>query len=447
MAVWVSVEGTRVRGDGGSRVTRHTLVARLLGTLMLVASIGGGGTSLLSVSGGLAEEPSSEHFAVLYTTEQLIPGAARHYRREILWQRGVSAQTARVVYRSQDSIFAHSIPDMMGFLPSPDGRLMHVWETVLDRHMVPVRTEWWVVGLPDARRELIGQVAGAAGVLPYWESGDRLLLERGATSAVVDTRGRQLRVSQALSRVAGPGGDTREVDAGWSPKVRTWTTEYLRRHYRSQLACLKRALSRGRPDLGIERYLVARGSPPADTAEDFLLRPLGIVNTDPTMAAKMNWPEVSFSPDRGFIACAMVTVTNKTSQDRSEDGRPRYYWGAQARLDVYDVASGRRIWEKTAPWDARIIAYEGEGLPVAEYSPRYDEEPFFCDLRWSPDGRYLSFTASHGEREPTDLVIADMGAKRVDSVSVVDTETWREVLRIPDARGAFVVPLAAVNRP
>jgi hypothetical protein len=112
---------------------------------------------------------------------------------------------------------------------------------------------------------------------------------------------------------------------------------------------------------------------------------------------------------------------------RTEDGQLLNVGGS--RLEVVQTRTGLHVWNTQAP--PRSVPVP-KGEPAVNPSPLPWVTPLYRNVRWSGDGRYLSFTL-YDDPSPT--------------VILVDTATWKEVLRIPNAMNAFVLPSAAVNRP
>ena len=135
------------------------------------------------------------------------------------------------------------------------------------------------------------------------------------------------------------------------------------------------------------------------------------------------WPTVAVSPDCRFIARAAVLRSGEvvTLARRHQLGDTSTF---EARLDVYELSSGRRLWGIAIPWAATLVG------DVAIARPYTRDEAWLGDLRWSGDGRYLSFTWHQGQR---------------DSVSLVDASRWTEVWRLGNASNAFVIPSVAQN--
>lgn len=101
-----------------------------------------------------------------------------------------------------------------------------------------------------------------------------------------------------------------------------------------------------------------------------------------------------------------------------------------AAVRVFDLTSGRtgKAWTVAmAPWQGWESGPDQVAIPPPPFHPQ-GRQTYFRDLRWSWDGRYLSFTKFEGWKP--------------DGVTVLDSSTWREVVHIPDAQNAYVVPLA-----
>jgi predicted secreted protein len=70
---------------------------------------------------------------------------------------------------------------------------------------------------------------------------------------------------------------------------------------------------------------------------------------------------------------------------------------------------------------------------IEELGPYENWDASYRDIRWSGDGRYLSFTL-HNE--------IDGNGQLTDTIAVVDSTTWTRVLTLWDVTNAFVVPTA-----
>ena len=342
----------------------------------------------------------------------------------VVWLPGPGDGSERIIYAGRRTLSGR-LPVQLGFLPSPDGRWVCVWETSYGEQGLgtePLKTAWTAVQLRSGRKLDIGSQPGIVGYLPYWSDSQTLLLEKGATTVAFNAAtGRVTPHLQTERGVPGFSGE-RDVDAESEPAA-DWRSQYLRRHFDREWEALLQAEQSFPEELGISPYLSVRAYPEPDTAVDVLLRPMGIVGLWGYRRRKLIWPTLAVSPDGRFIARAAVLRSGEvvTLARRHQLGHTSTF---EARLDVYELSSGRRLWGIAIPWAATLAG----DLAIAR--PYTREEAWLGDLRWSGDGRYLSFTWHQGQR---------------DSVSVVDGSRWTEALRLPDAANAFVIPSVAQN--
>jgi hypothetical protein len=358
----------------------------------------------------------------------------------VIWLPGAGGGPARTVYVGGPKMwFNGRLPVYFGLLPSPDGRWLCVWETHYGprgRWDEPLNTVWTMVELPEGKtrpihmqRELAGHLhppmyQGLSGYLPVWLDNHRLQLEKGDLSAIFDAHTGKL--SPGLPAQSTPPADyyeahDRDVDQDTKAAV-AWRREYLRRHSPGDLEVLEQALPTLHAELGIAGYRQPPGYPNPETSDNLLLRPMGVVGLwGPWVRYdKRVWPSVAISPDRRLIARAGVLRSGEVFELRrwwSTEAGPEAGNTFDARVDVYELSTRKRLWGISVPRPSTTSA----DISVS------DHECWFSDIRWSHDGRYLSFTwhqAPYG----------------YDWVSVIDASTWREVLRVCNASNAFVVP-------
>ena len=360
--------------------------------------------------------------------QQWPPGIAVVYARlsashtyQVIWKRDTGPGDARMVYETWRHTF-DAVPSDFGFVPSPDGRWVHIWETLYHREGgARNKTVWLTVELPTGRRLKIGEKPRRSGYYPYWLDDHRLLLEKGDYRTVFDLETRRLtRALEAPSYPRGQFRSDRDLDPE-DKRALAWGRQYVRCHYSAELDRLRSALAILDRQLGISTYLREREFPPADAPEDFLLRPMGLVND----RSKFVWPGVAVSSDGELIARTAFLVTGRKEEEDLRGGRFSGF-AFSARIGVYRLPSGEFVWGKSVEQrvaqsgDAPMYSRHGDlGLVV---------DPWFRDPRWSRDGRYLSFTTRD---EPSGK----------ESVSVVDSSTWEVVLHIPNATNAFVIPV------
>lgn len=334
----------------------------------------------------------------------------------------------RIVHSGEATTTLDSwLPICLGFLPSPDGQWLCVWETFYTGpdggYPAPRETVWTVVGLSGDKRSEVRREPGLVGYLPSWLDQHRLQFERGEVSGIFDVRPGDLLpgLPKRTRTIRTFSSGDRDVDSDYdsAPAMRS---QYLRRHLADERRVFERALRAHPTELQVSRYLVP--TLPrifTDVPDDMLLRPLGIVGRWGYRSNRMYYPSIAISPNHKLIARAGIVPRGQVPPHLQTGVRKEWYF--EARVDVFEAASGRRLWGVSAPW-SRALA---EGVqPNPHHGPR---EPWFSDTRWSPDGRYLSLTRREGK---------DMG---LGSVTVVDTRTWKEVLHIPNATDAFVIPM------
>jgi hypothetical protein len=213
----------------------------------------------------------------------------------------------------------------------------------------------------------------------------------------------------------------RDIDDDTQAAV-AWRRHYLAQRLPGDRDVLDKALQTLPAELGLADYLMVISHP--ETPDDLLLRPLGVVGLWGRWVRydKTVWPSIAISPDRRLIARAGVLKAGQTFQLRrwwSEEEGPDVSNTFEARADVFDVSSGRHVWG--------ISVSRPSTGPVAVSVSVSVQECWFNDVRWSEDGRYLSFTWN---QPPFGY----------SWVSVVDASTWREVLRVCNGSNAFIVP-------
>jgi hypothetical protein len=344
---------------------------------------------------------------------EALPGRALVYARpqalsaqflapwEVVWWPGRGP--SQMIYRSQRP------GTMLGLLPSPDGRWLCVWETPEGGS----RTVWTAVELRTGRQAEILAETGPPGYLPFWHGASELHLERGATEVVWEATAGKARAGLTTRPVA---GKAREYDvAGETAEAIRWREEYLRRHFANDVRALGRALADLPKVLAVGDYLRPPGGMKPDRPSDLLLRPMGVVDRAGHQGMKAPWPGVAFSPDGTRVARTAVVRVGVASVVtlKGDTWREGTF---ESRVDVYEGRSGRRLWGMSVPW---VQTLGPDRAPM--HNPRGGwGDAWFGEVRWSRDGRYLSV----GWRTAT---------------SVVDTWSWREVLRVPQAENLFII--------
>jgi hypothetical protein len=379
-----------------------------------------------------AQRPADNHAVVYIRRRSHHPEAMDSF--EAIWQR-LGDHDGRVVYETGrdgkgevKSGPSHPPPVGFGILPSPDGRWLHVWESVYRADGTTRKTVWSVVEVSTGRRLKISELpVDRIGYFPYWLDAHTLSLEKGDWTSVFDvTTGRltnPLSVPQAQPYPYG----ARDIDGMTDAPVTAWRHKYVQRHYASELGALESALAAFGTELGVSAYLRKSGGPSQqdarasdirapDTPEDLLLRAFGLVGWVPGRRSKEVWPGVAVSPDLTMLARTAFVATGRQTA-KGLFGRPYHGYTSEARLDLYRLGTGEHLWGQSS----------SQRQPQFDQTAYYSSDPWFKDPRWSGDGRYLAFVT---QDEPS----------RRETVSVLDTSSWEIVLRIPDAMDAFVVP-------
>ena len=333
-------------------------------------------------------------------------------------------------YPLQRDLFGarEGVPDVVGILPSPDGSWLLAWgpvpaeSTPLGRRR-GLSTEWIAICLRDGSVVKLTEAEDdwrvSRSLLPYWAGETRLVLEGSDGAWVFDLEGgAEPGVVAATEQVV-----SAEQRGGTGAER---LVKYLVRHYAEEREAYLAAVERLRGPLGMEGSRQWKRRWPLWREEwPYLLTlgiPVGLALREPTAGWMTGWPrvEISCSPDERWVARADQGISRRLKR-RDPPGRALV---RGARLDVLEVSSGRRIWGTQAlptptgyiPGHLRI-----GGFPP----PALWNSPQFWDVRWSRDGRYLSFTLYDAPGP---------------SVIVMDAKTWKEVLRIPNAMDAFVLP-------
>jgi hypothetical protein len=332
----------------------------------------------------------------------------------------------------------------LAFLPSPDGRWLVLWDAQSNEAAEANgrgATRWSLISVASGETTEIGKTEGDAWLLPYWDDSTHLALEGDIAQKGDSERSVFDLMTRQLSRPLPRWEWTQLPLVGVAPWVaRTRLEVYAQRHLRSDLNCLSKALNMitGGPGMGLDAAVDGRLRQPP---EYLLLRSMGIPSMGELSLADRHYfyPAVACSPDHTTVAYAWIC--EKAARDSPS---PRYLCdrgtcaaikeGVYARVDVFTLTTGdyanvsRIQWEG---WKPSAGASESPETWPPWNEPRVAipgyRQPNFGDLRWSRDGKYLSFT-TYGMGKP--------------SVTILETGTWKEVAHIPDALDAFVVPAA-----
>ncbi len=211
---------------------------------------------------------------------------------EVVWQQIGGAE--RVLYVTSNPWA--DMPNELGFLPSPAGRWLVVWE-VRPQGGGSARL-WSVVRVADGDAVELGNIAEGRlspyWLLPYWADEGHLVLETTGESITFDTETRRL--SGVLDQLRGP-------EPGWLANgAQKHLVSYCVRHYASEMTLLRSALARISKDLDIQGYYQEHPEP----VEYLLLRALGLPTPpSPGLEGRLFQPlELTCSPDGNDVARA-----------------------------------------------------------------------------------------------------------------------------------------------
>jgi len=391
---------------------RFRLMAVLVAGMVLTGALG----DAFGASGA-----SASRWAVVFARKCFVED--RVYGWQVMWQPGTHTSQQRVVYETAPTRGLVRIPSRLGYLPSPDGRWLLVWETTYPPETPDVlTTTWTAVTLPTGEHVAIAAMQGLAGAFPHWLDDHQVVLEKAGESAVFDVALRRL--TGKLPERQEPT-QTAERDVDDDNVSAAWRQQFLKRYFQPQLECARGAAAT--PQLDLRRFLQPREFPDADTVEAFLLRPMGLVQVVGYMERKESWPSLAVAPNCGMIARAAVLPVGLAMIDY-DSGEHTMGTVVRPELAVYDFRSGKQLWrERSRLWSGPQASDVGVELPGDAWEPSYR------DIRWSGDGRYLSFTRHNN---------IDEHGRLTDSTAVVDSTTWTRELRLWDVTNAFVVPNA-----
>jgi hypothetical protein len=354
---------------------------------------------------------------------RVLPGSDR---RDVVW-RSLRSPEEHVLYATDGLEYPVNV--RLGYLPAPDGSSLLVWDSRPQRG--GETTSWLTFRLPDGRADELGETPGfpwlsALSPLPYWDRWDdhnRLVLLPGSCFFTPDLSTMWGELPGRETPIPEPSAIRLYGDA------RERLTAYCEQHYPAETAHLRSALA-GLADEMEVGYL--GGEDPA-ASPHLLLTSLGIPS-ERSLFGRDGWSifirHAACSPDGKLIAYA---DTWRHECLPTPEGRVPMGYGRGARLDIFDVATGRRLWYTRR---ASIPRRMPEGYRSVGASEQQWTLPHFADLRWSRDGRYLSFTTCEN-------LYNALGPSC--SVTVVDVEQWRPALYLPNGSNAFVVTPPAVG--
>jgi hypothetical protein len=352
-----------------------------------------------------------------------------------IYYRTLTGPAARRVY--QPARPARSPSVRAGYLPSPDGQWLLVWETPAKEDGTYGDRTWWrLVSVPRGEVTDIDQTPGPPWLLPYWQDARHLLFQgevalndAAASSAVYDLDSRQL--SRPLSAL-------REATPQYSRSIRDWLdrtrlTLYAQQHYLSELAALGRTLW-AVPGEATRLSAYLWDLPHADPPEYLLLRNLGLpLGTEMSLArggySDAFAPRVAPAPDGTTAAVSVIREGAAPGGPGVREG----YGPLGACLDVLFLGSegqfGTARQLRTVRWSRDDVPLGKLALPPPVPTHGIFQAAF-ADLRWSADGRYLVY---------------GLYAAGASTVSVVDAQSWKEVLTIEHASSAFPMPAAGIT--
>jgi hypothetical protein len=318
-----------------------------------------------------------------------------------------------------------ALPIQRGFLPAPDGSCLLVWE-MTGSLVGNQTTKWLAVRLLDGAVTELGETPGlpwisALSPLPYWDRWDhhhRLVLAPGSCVFTPD-------VGSLSGALPGPETPIREASArGPYGDARERLTAYCEQHHRAEGEHLRAALAKPAGEMEVG-YL---GAEDPTASPHLLLTSLGIPSE--RSMGRHGWSifmrHAACSPDGRLLAYADTWVHELLPGP--EDQAPTGY-GLGARLDVFDVATGQRLWYARRASVPRWIPAMYESAQPSGRST-YTR---FADLRWSRDGRYLSFTTCEG------IYSTSQTSYSVTVLDVTELRLRPVVLHLSNGSNAFVI--------
>jgi hypothetical protein len=272
------------------------------------------------------------------------------------------------IYQTQAMTSDLRVPDDFGIFPSADGKYLLVWESEAEQD----RTKWTLLLLPNGEEISSGETQGPPRILPHWQKEGTLGLVGNAAMGIVDPEflTRWMHLDHAF-RLPKP-----VPEAGLSKALLAYADRYLE----TSDPAFSRLLKSPSSQTGLAGYLATHGRPPD---QYLLLRGTGLPSDGVlrTQGAPGGNPEVTFTPDRKRFALA-----------------------TEGHLAAFEAGTQKQLWALT---DA-----QGSSAQCS-------------DLRWSPDGRFLSFTSREGD---------------ASTILIIDSASWEKVLELPQAANAFVLP-------
>jgi hypothetical protein len=306
--------------------------------------------------------------------------------------------------------------DTHGFLPSPDGKWLITWKA--DREAMkdgwcPIL--WQAVRVQDGKSVPLGHVPPLeADLLPAWLDNEHAALEGDTARVIFDVKTQQL------------SGHLPQVEPYHEDQYDTWrkmriarVVAYLHEHYPQQTQAWLRFARQHNNELAAGGFV----ADPNEPVETLLFRKNGLTSLG-IIANRDRYTETGYagmpasaavSPDGKLIACAGAFHYRNVGYS---------FYQADARLGVFAADSGKLIWSTSIAARKR----RQEGVTVTTSVPLPFTQPEIRELRFSADGRYLSYTGTAEEDDYSEIV------------HVIDTSTWKEIVRVPNAEDAFIMP-------
>jgi hypothetical protein len=317
------------------------------------------------------------------------------------------------------------VPDAVGMLPSPTGEWLLLWDGGSQPGFFDdqseATTEWSVIHLQDKKRMKIAESQvdfwNGVSVIPSWANEFTVLFRDAKGKSIIDVRKSASINSHYLKPFAsagryGPGYQWTESE-GSEPLL------YKVGSIHDGVVSLRQIA----PALNLKW----NADWPVLREEWASLLGMGLPLPPRVHGVWGIGVEASLSPDRSNMA-----VADRGVQKLLKHKFPSFTQQMDGvRLRVVDVVSGKILFQYEA--FPKAIEY-----PVGGFRMRQPDLPLFTstvleDLRWSPDGQYLSFT-----------VYDDPEYKHeIPAVHIIDAQTWKETLCIPNAINAFILPDSA----
>jgi len=151
--------------------------------------------------------------------------------------RELQSRKSRVVFSSRSQ---GGVPDDFGFLPSPNGKWLLLWD-YLFWHSGGERgadlTRWLLIHVPDGRARELGRTRGSPWLLPHWKDSQHVLLEGESGSVSFDVKA----VTDEW-----PFSSTRDPQTynNWGERAQARLLGYARRYYPNERKILAEKPSR-----------------------------------------------------------------------------------------------------------------------------------------------------------------------------------------------------------